>query len=255
MGSAKVEGELWGGRARDWATYGEPTCTALFNAMLDAAQVESGTKLLDMGCGAGGALVKAAARGADACGFDASENLLEIARERLPNVEFRQGDIESLPYPDSTFDVVFAANSVQYAENQEQAVREALRVKKPKGKFIIGMWCEPERCEMSALFKAVAPDGPPPNAPPTLSKRENLIGLLERAGAKVQAEGEVCCDFEFASIDYAIRCHRSAGIMQMFEKKLGAEYLENAIRTSHEPFRKPDGSYSLKNWFRWALCL
>jgi SAM-dependent methyltransferase len=254
MGSSKVEGELWGGRARDWATYGEPTCTDLFDAMLDAADVGPGTKHLDMGCGAGGALVKAAARGAEVYGFDASANLLEIARERLPDVEYKQGDIEALPYPDETFDVVFAANSVQYAESQEQAVREALRVKKPDGKFVIGMWCEPERCEMSGLFKALSPDGPPPGAPPTLSSHENLIDLLVRAGGHVDAEGEVCCDFKFASIEDTLRCHRSAGIMQMFEQKLGADFVENAIRTTHEPFRQADGSYSLKNWFRWAVC-
>ena len=254
MASGKTEGELWGGRARDWATYGEPTCTALFDAMLDAAEVGAGTKHLDMGCGAGGAAVKAADRGAEVSGLDASANLLEIARERLPGVEFKQGDIEDLPYPDDTFDVVFAANSVQYAENQEQAVREALRVKKPDGKFVIGMWCEPERCDMAGLFKRVAPNGPPPNAPPTLSDRTNLIALLERAGGKVEAEGEVLCTFRFASIDEVMRCHRSAGIMQMFEAKLGEEYLVNAIIESHEPFKRADGSYALDNWFRWVVC-
>jgi ubiquinone/menaquinone biosynthesis C-methylase UbiE len=93
--------------------------------MLEAANVGPGTNLLDMGCGAGGAALMAAARGATVTGFDASENLLEVARERLPQSDFTQGDIEELPYPDNTFDVVFAANSVQYAENQEQAVREA----------------------------------------------------------------------------------------------------------------------------------
>lgn len=254
MPSGQVEGQLWGGRARDWATYGEPTCNNLFDAMHIAARVGPGTNLLDMGCGAGGAAVKAAARGAQVTGFDASANLLEIARERLPNAEFTQSDIEDLPYADNTFDVVFAANSVQYAENQEQAVREALRVKKPDGKFVIGMWCEPERCDMAGLFKAVSPSGPPPNAPPTLSNRDNLISLLERAGGRVESEGEVLCNFRFASIDEVMRCHRSAGIMQMFEAKLGEEYLRNAIIESHEPFKHPDGSYALDNWFRWVVC-
>jgi ubiquinone/menaquinone biosynthesis C-methylase UbiE len=222
--------------------------------MLDAAGVGEGTKLLDMGCGAGGAAMKASKRGAEVVGFDASANLLEVAAERLPEAEFSQGDIERLPYPDATFDVVFAANSVQYAEDQQQAAREALRVTKPDGKFVIGMWCEPERCDMAGLFKAVSPGGPPPNAPPTLSNRGNLISLLESAGASVVEDGEVLCTFRYATIDDAIRCHRSAGIMQMFESKLGEEYLTNAIIQSHEPFKRDDGSYALDNWFRWVVC-
>ena len=254
MPSGQVEGQLWGGKARDWATYGEPTCNALFEAMHAAVGTGPGLKLLDMGCGAGGAAVMAAALGAEVTGFDASANLLEVARERLPNVEFTQGDIEELPYPDDTFDIVFAANSVQYAENQEQAVREAHRVKKPEGKFVIGMWCEPDRCEMGGLFRRVSPDGPPPNAPPSLSIRDNLIGLLERAGGQVIEEGEVLCTFRYTTIDDAIRCHRSAGIMQMFEAKLGEEFLTNAIIESHAPFKQPDGSYALDNWFRWVVC-
>jgi ubiquinone/menaquinone biosynthesis C-methylase UbiE len=222
--------------------------------MLEAANVGPGTNLLDMGCGAGGAALMAAARGATVTGFDASENLLEVARERLPQGDFTQGDIEELPYPDNTFDVVFAANSVQYAENQEQAVREALRVLKSDGKFVIGMWCEPERCEMAGLFRAVSPDGPPPNAPPALSIRDNLIALLQLAGAQVEEDGEVLCTFRYTTIDDAIRCHRSAGIMQMFESKLGDEYLIDAIRKSHEPFLQEDGTYALDNWFRWVIC-
>jgi SAM-dependent methyltransferase len=222
--------------------------------MLDAAGVGPGTMFLDMGCGAGGACVLAHERGAAVSGFDASANLLEIARERVPGAEFRQGDIEEMPYEDGTFDIVFAANSVQYAENQEQAVREGLRVKKPEGKFVIGMWCEPERCEISALFRALSPDGPPPNAPPTLSDRGNLVALLGRAGGTVVSEGEALCPFEFASLDEAIRCNRSAGIIQMIEAKVGEDFVRNAITQSFESFKRADGSYRLDNWFRWAVC-
>lgn len=254
MGSGKVEGELWGGRARDWAELGEPTCSALLDAMIEAAEVGPGTVFLDLGCGAGGGAVRAKERHANVSGFDASANLLKIARERVPQGDFRQGDLEELPYDDSTFDVVYAANSVQYAEDQGKAVREALRVKKPDGKFVIGMWCEPDRCEMSGLFKALAPDGPPPGAPPSLAIHQNLLDLLTGNGADVVREGEVMCAFRFANFDEAIRGMLSAGIMQMFEQRLGREFIVNAARDSLAPFRQPEGSYTLNNWFRWADC-
>lgn len=254
MASGKVEGELWGGRARDWAELGEPLGKPLFAAMLDAAKVGNGATMLDMGCGAGLACMMALERGALPTGLDASANLLEIARERIPDREFKQGDIEELPFDDDTFDVVFAANSVQFADDQQKAVREALRVKKPNGKFVIGMWCELERCDMSHVFRALSPGGPPPNAPPTLAVRENLHALLEQAGCTILDEGEVLCPFEFASAAEVLRGCRSAGVIQMFEDKMGEEHVIRAITDAHEPFRRPDGSYRSDNWFRWVLC-
>jgi SAM-dependent methyltransferase len=254
MASGKIEGELWGGRARDWAELGEPTCRSLFDAMLEAANVGPGMKFLDMGCGAGGACVRASARGAEVSGFDASANLLEIARERLPDAEFRQGDIEQLPYEDGTFDVVFAANSVQYADDQERAVREALRVKLPEGVLVIGMWCEPDRCQMAPLFKALAPPQPPEGAPPTLSAKENLLDLLRRSGAKIEEDGEVLCKFEFDNQPDLLRGIRSAGIMQMLEEKLGEQFVIDAVTDSLAPCRNADGSYAIDNWFRWVVC-
>jgi len=53
MGSATVQGQLWGAHAQDWATYLEQVGLPLFGAVLDAAHVTSGTRLLDAGCGAG----------------------------------------------------------------------------------------------------------------------------------------------------------------------------------------------------------
>ena len=53
MGTAKVQGALWGARAQDWATYTEQVSLPLFGAALDAARVTAGTRVLDAGCGAG----------------------------------------------------------------------------------------------------------------------------------------------------------------------------------------------------------
>ena len=53
MGSATVQGQLWGALANDWAAYGEQLCLPLQGAALDAAHVTTGTRLLDAGCGAG----------------------------------------------------------------------------------------------------------------------------------------------------------------------------------------------------------
>jgi trans-aconitate methyltransferase len=71
--------------------------------------ITRGTRLLDVGCGAGLALQLAAKRGATVAGFDASAGLLEVARERVPEADLRQGDVETLPCPDGGFEQEAAA--------------------------------------------------------------------------------------------------------------------------------------------------
>ena len=56
--------------------------------------------MLDVGCGTGVFLRLCADRGADVSGLDASDGLLEIARERVPEADVRLGDLQSLPYVD-----------------------------------------------------------------------------------------------------------------------------------------------------------
>src|SRR4051812_45684886 len=108
MGSAQVQGALWGAAARDWAELAEPVQRPFFEAALDAIGVWDGMALLDAGCGAGLALTIAAERGAVVTGLDASPGLLAVARERLPDADLREGDLEQLPYADDSFDAVTA---------------------------------------------------------------------------------------------------------------------------------------------------
>ena len=83
---------FWGAKARDWAELFEPMGTPLWEAMLDSTAVGRGTRLLDLGCGGGGASVLAAERGAQVAGLDAAQALIDIARKRVPKGDFRVGD-------------------------------------------------------------------------------------------------------------------------------------------------------------------
>src|ERR1700738_4245414 len=98
MGSAQMQGRLWGADARAWSELNEPHCAPLYEAVLDAIGAGSGTALLDAGGGAGLARQLAAKRGAVVSGIDASEALLEIANERNPGADIRHGDLEELPF-------------------------------------------------------------------------------------------------------------------------------------------------------------
>jgi 2-polyprenyl-3-methyl-5-hydroxy-6-metoxy-1,4-benzoquinol methylase len=72
--------------------------------VLDLTEIGEGTRVLDCGCGAGRFASMASDRGASVAGIDASAELIAIAAERVPEGEFRAGDIERCR-EDGSFDV------------------------------------------------------------------------------------------------------------------------------------------------------
>jgi hypothetical protein len=87
----------WGAQPQEWTTYQETAVRPLYEAVFDQLGLSAGTRLLDVGCGAGLAVQLAASRGARVWALDASAALLEIARSRVPEGEFRLGDMAALP--------------------------------------------------------------------------------------------------------------------------------------------------------------
>jgi len=165
--TAEVNGRLWGVRANDWADIQEGTVRPVYEAVLERTRVTAGTRYLDVGCGAGMAAQIAAARGAQVSGLDAAEALLEIARRRAPQDDFRQGALEELPFDDDSFDVVTGFNAFQYAGNPAVALAEARRVTRPGGTVVIMTWSNPDGLEAALLVAATRPlmPPPPPGAP------------------------------------------------------------------------------------------
>ncbi len=93
-------------------------------------------KVLDLGCGPGVETKKLTLRGFDVQGFDLSEGLLKIAREKLPSATFLQGDMLSvLPYADEYFDGVFAKASLLHIPKEKInfVFGEICRILKPSG--------------------------------------------------------------------------------------------------------------------------
>jgi cyclopropane fatty-acyl-phospholipid synthase-like methyltransferase len=90
--SSRIESDIWGARAHDWAEIEDEASRSLFQVILDAASVGKGTKLLDIGCGSGLAGAMGANLGAKVSGLDSSPNLLKIAKKQVPDGDFRLGD-------------------------------------------------------------------------------------------------------------------------------------------------------------------
>ncbi len=231
----------------------------LFAATLAAARVTVGTRLLDAGCGAGLLALLASLRGAQVAALDASPGLLAIARQRLPDADVREGDLEALPFADASFDAVAAVNSVFYAEDMAAAMRELVRVTRPGGRVVVTAWGPPEKCEfLTAVMPALEPLllPPPPGASPphpgALSEPGALAGLLEGAGLRVVDEGEVACPFVFPSSEASWRGNSSAGVNQAAIAHSGEAAVRAVYAEADRAHTRPDGSVRYENVFLWA---
>jgi len=257
MGSAALQGQLWGHAPHDWAVIQEPQHRPLWEAMLDAALVGPGARVLDAGCGGGGASVLAAKRGAQVSGLDAAPGLIRIARDRVPDGDFRVGDIEDLPYDDNIFDVVFAANSIQYAADRERTLREFGRVCRPDGYIVAGLFGSPEKVMFRAFFAAVRaslPEQPNGHGPFELSMPGKLEALFANASLKVLKQGEVDCPFHYPDFETLWRAQNSAGPFQNAVRAAGKERLQLALREAMEPYRLADRTIQIQpNAFKYVV--
>ena len=112
-GSAAINGELWGARARDWAQLQEGKRRLDFEECIRRTGITQGSVVLDVGCGPGGFCRLAADAGANVTGIDAAPAMVEIAGERVKTGRFDVGDIQFLPYEDGSFDVVTGFHSLR----------------------------------------------------------------------------------------------------------------------------------------------
>jgi SAM-dependent methyltransferase len=158
-------------------------------ALLDAAGVKKGTRLLDLASGPGDLAAQAHARGARVIGGDFATTMLAIARERHPEVEFREADAEALTFDDASFDAVTMSFLVGHLARPETAFAEAHRVLAARGRIAFSWWQPPGRAvAFELMFDAVRAHGSMdvgiPAGPPfdRFSEPQACVELLRGAG-------------------------------------------------------------------------
>jgi SAM-dependent methyltransferase len=132
------------------------------DALLDAAHVGRGTRLLDIACGPGFVASNASMRGAMATGVDFSPAMLAVARGRDGTIRFDEGDAEALPYADGEFDAVASNFGIHHVPRPALALAEANRVLRGGGRVAFSFWADPgENIAWKLLFDAIARHGDP----------------------------------------------------------------------------------------------
>ncbi len=256
MGTAKIQGRIWGARAKDWADVQESVAIPIYEAVLRKTGVSKDVAVLDIGCGSGTFCGMAAKLGAQVSGLDASESLLEIARKRVPGGDFRTGEMEELLYADRTFDVVTGFSSFQFAANPVTALQEASRVSRT-GAVVIAVFGKPEESESTAFIAAMGALIPPPPlgapGPFALSVDGALESLAQNAGLTPGLVETVSCPWVYRDDETALRGLLSSGPAIRAMQVRGEDVVRHAILSAITPFKTSSGGYHLSNSFRYMV--
>ena len=161
------------------------------------AGLREGERVLDLGSGGGIDCFLAAQQVGEAghvTGLDMTPDMLALARSNqaklgLTNVEFVKGEIENIPLPDASVDVVISNCVVCLSPDKDAVFREAFRVLSPGGRLHVSdMMCTdeeaPDRSDVEAWVSCTAGAEP----------RETYLGRLRNAGFEgIAIEGEAAC--------------------------------------------------------------
>jgi len=179
------------------------------NPLLDAVRLHPGTRLLDVATGPGALAAEAASRGARPVGIDLSPQMVELARQLYPAINFHEADVEHLPFPDDTFDAVVCAFGLGHFPRPEVAVAESVRTLLPGGRIAFSWWDDPSRQRIQGIFcDAIAEVGAsiPPDVPQghnvyRFSDTGEFLRLLEGAGLIEVAVTEYATTYSVPDIE------------------------------------------------------
>ena len=222
--------------------------------LLDAANVSENMSVLDVGCGPGYVAAAAAERGAQPIGLDFSNEMIGIAKQAFPHLEFREGDAQSLPFADATFDRVLANFALLHLAEPERACADACRVLKPGGKFGFTTWAHvaenpfvkivDDAIQAHANLAVDLPPGPPYYL---FARPEEFREALERAGFDGTSMTFAVHTIEWVvpSARFIFDAERNAGVRtagllaRQTPEQLSA--IQSAIEQAVLPYAKGDG--------------
>ena len=194
--------EYWNSHIHDLEVSRHPPGSPEFFADLDAYHFEKlhhllrlidfeahrGRDVLDVGCGAGVEVVRWARGGARVTGVDIAESAATLTRGNLAQQDLHAcvavADGEALPFPDSSFDFVYAHGVVQYTTDDRRLVDECYRVLRPGGMAAILEFTTPPNARTPPLTRPPRPRRPRSPPPPSeiIHTQDRRLKVPQRSG-------------------------------------------------------------------------
>jgi len=246
----EVEGDHWVHEADRY----DAMSGAFGEAMLDAADLKSGERVLDVGCGNGATTIEAARRvrpGGVAVGIDLSAPMLGFARQRAAalganETEFVQADAQLYAFTPGEFDVGVSRFGVMFFEDPETAFANLGRALRPGGRLVFVAWQGLDRSEWilvpgaaAALHvgmpEGIAPDAPGPYA---LSDPTRVRRILDAAGFVAVSVDEVIRPMRIGDdVDDAVSFIQSIPVVHDLLASAPADNRSAAVDAAREALR------------------
>ena len=113
------------------------------NLMEELAQPKREERALDLGSGTGTYSLWLARNGLNVTALDQSVEMLKVAKGKAEkqgvSIDFRNGDAHKIPFEDNTFDLVVSVTAVEFMDEPQSVLQEAMRVLKPGGRLVVGL--------------------------------------------------------------------------------------------------------------------
>ncbi len=206
----QFEAAGWSRQADSYEQLTGRVTAAAAEALLDAARVGPGLRVLDVASGSGHVAAAAAARRAEPVGIDISQGMLDAARDAHPSLEFMRGDAEALSFGDGSFGAVVGGFVLNHVPRPERAVSEAARVLTRDGCAAFSVWDRPERTRLMGI----------------MSDAIDRAGLDRAVGVPPGPDG-----FRFADEGAFTRLLENAGLEQV---RIGTLHLSVGLQSADE---------------------
>lgn len=213
--------------------------------LAEAASLGPGQHVLDAACGTGAVAREAAERvGASGkvTGLDRSPSMICRARERRPDLEWREGDVTAMPFPDDTFDAVLTQAALMFVPDPAAALREMRRVLKLGGALAAHVFGDSPGYEaIAGVIERVA--GPEPaavfRAPFSMKDPNTLTAFLGEAGFGTFDLSTRNIPARFDSVEHLVRTEIEGWVLK---GRVDADALLPGVREVLAPYVQADGS-------------
>jgi ubiquinone/menaquinone biosynthesis C-methylase UbiE len=208
--------------------------------LVDAADVSSGQSVLDVACGTGVAARAAADRlGGDGkvVGLDLNESMLTVARRLRSDIEWRQGDVAALPFPQGSFDVVLCQSALMFFPDPGGALQEMKRVATTGGTVAVQVYSTLTSQPAYGPWVELVARHAGPEAIELLNTYfvhgdlDALTDLFEAAGLEITAIRTHLATVRFDSIDQFVRTEVEATPLR---ERVSDEVYEGILEDSRE---------------------